>query len=159
MDSRREILRVSLLKSAIFRLFPVGTEDGTKSASILLMPEEVPILLVDDDPSIRKLCHRMLSRMNIPVVECTRGDEAVNAINGPDPFRAVLLDLNLPDASGIDLFHQFKTQRPDLRVILFTGSSPVLKEEGLVFLKKPFTKATLVTALTEAGVLTDAAAE
>lgn len=119
------------------------------------MPDDLPILLVDDDASIRKLCARMLSRLKIPVVQCARGDEAVKEINSSQNFRGVLLDLNLPDASGLDLFHQFRGLRPQLGVILFTGSNHPQKEDGLFYLKKPFTPQSLKAALVESGALID----
>ncbi len=116
------------------------------------MSDENPILLVDDDPSIRKLCSRLLTRMNLKVVECGLGKEALDAIQGPTSFQTVFLDITLPDISGTDLYVEFRKLHPDLPIILFTGGSPPIQEPGMIYLKKPFTRASLSQALQEAGV-------
>ncbi len=60
------------------------------------------ILIVDDEPAIRRLLARALERSDYRVVEAADGREALNAlaIDKPD---LVLLDLGLPDRDGLEL--------------------------------------------------------
>ncbi len=78
------------------------------------------ILLVDDDPTILNLLKRFLVKNGYEVAVATTGHEALQSIRGQD-FSVALLDLRLPDFSGLDLLSHLKGQSPETEVILFTG--------------------------------------
>jgi DNA-binding NtrC family response regulator len=115
------------------------------------------ILIIDDDDAIRRLCNRLLTRMGFGILE------AENAQTGRSQFEQhatnlafVLLDLHLPDGSGEALAGEFNTLQPDLPVVFFSGevSSSKAEAEGPAryLLKKPFTRESLQTMLSEIGV-------
>lgn len=60
------------------------------------------ILVVDDEPAIRRLFHAGLSRAGYAVIEAGTAREALNALAIDKP-EVVLLDLGLPDRDGLEL--------------------------------------------------------
>lgn len=60
------------------------------------------ILVVDDEPAIRRLLHASLTRSGYGVVEAGTAREALNAVQIDKPA-VVLLDLGLPDRDGLEL--------------------------------------------------------
>jgi DNA-binding NtrC family response regulator len=122
------------------------------------MDESPVILLVDDDASIRKLCDRMLQRLGFQLLGAGNGDSSRDLVHRHGATaKAILLDMHLPDISGLDLANEISEDFPDLPVIIFSGSvsnDEVLHQNGFVrhFLKKPFTKQDLVEVLVKSGV-------
>jgi two-component system, OmpR family, KDP operon response regulator KdpE len=66
------------------------------------MSYAVTILVVDDEPAIRRLLHSSLSRANYRIVEAGSAREALTSIQIDKP-EVVLLDLGLPDRDGLEL--------------------------------------------------------
>lgn len=83
------------------------------------MPEG-KILLVDDDPTILSNLSRFLTRQGYEVVAATNGQEAKASLQAGDMSLAIL-DLMLPDISGLELLAFVREKFPDTEVILFTG--------------------------------------
>ena len=82
------------------------------------------ILIVDDEALIRKSLAQILSRKGYEVESAASAAEA-RRLYSPGEFALVLLDLRLPDASGIDLLKEFRAAQPDLLVILMTAYGSV----------------------------------
>jgi len=85
---------------------------------------KVNILLVDDDPQDRRLVEVTLARSNPPMqynVE-TAGtlSEATRRLNNGS-YDVLLLDLNLPDSSGIDTIQQAQDTNSDASIVVLTG--------------------------------------
>lgn len=66
------------------------------------MNPDLTILVVDDEPAIRRLFHAGLARAGYNVVEAGNAREALNALHIDKP-EVVLLDLGLPDRDGLEL--------------------------------------------------------
>jgi DNA-binding NarL/FixJ family response regulator len=80
------------------------------------------ILIVDDHDVVRVGFRQMLSehaRFNVSG-EASSAAEALEALRR-DPFDIVLLDLSLPDGSGIDVLRRIKVRYPDTRVLVLSG--------------------------------------
>lgn len=77
------------------------------------------ILLVDDDPAIRKLCVTALMRLGHEVVPCRNGKEALGQLHAG--FDLVLCDIGLPDINGIDVIRAIKVHAPGLPVIVISA--------------------------------------
>ncbi len=80
------------------------------------MPSSTPstnpekILIVEDDPAIRNLLHRFLSRQqNYQVESAADGTSAMTIFGQFDPD-LVILDLDLPDTNGCDLCREMQEQ-------------------------------------------------
>jgi DNA-binding response OmpR family regulator len=80
------------------------------------------ILLVDDDPAIREMVGRVLSREGYVVLCAANGAEAV-AITEINHVDLVMLDLNMPVQGGWDAFAQITSRDPLVAVIIITARS------------------------------------
>ena len=78
------------------------------------------ILLADDDRQLRETLQEFLAGQGYAVTAAADGHEAMAALQEQE-FALALLDLMLPDCSGLDLLSHIKAHTPDTEVILFTG--------------------------------------
>ncbi|HEX8172472.1 MAG TPA: sigma-54 dependent transcriptional regulator [Thermoanaerobaculia bacterium] len=109
------------------------------------------ILIVDDDPQISAGLAALLSDdWEVRVAETGRAAVVAFGEFSPD---VVLLDVSLPDTTGIDLLHQFKTYSETTAVIMMSGAGTVdrviesMKLGAETFLQKPFDFDTLLATL------------
>src|SRR2546426_12426507 len=111
-----------------------------------LTPElraEIRILIVDDDRTLRESCASVLQYENYQVTTCSRGEEA-RALLKRNKFDIVLLDLYLPEISGMRLLQLCLDAHPDTIVIMMTGNPSVdssleaLRAGAWDYLPKPF---------------------
>ncbi|HYH64981.1 MAG TPA: response regulator [Urbifossiella sp.] len=77
------------------------------------------VLVVEDESSILLLTHLVLERAGYDVIDAADGAAALAAFR--DDVQIVVLDLNLPDCSGWDVFAELRRRRPNLRVVITTG--------------------------------------
>src|SRR5438067_827569 len=109
------------------------------------------ILIVDDDPNIVSGLEALLMD-EWEVRTATTGREARAAFVDFSPD-VVLLDIQLPDASGIDLLHDFKMYSESVAVIMMSGAGTFervvesMKLGAETFLPKPFEYDTLALTL------------
>lgn len=87
------------------------------------MPIE-KILIVDDDRFVRMALSEAVRSWGYSVSEAETIKTAAEAFSAEDP-QIVLLDIDLPDGSGLDLLRQIKEERPDTVVIMITGNVAV----------------------------------
>jgi PAS domain S-box-containing protein len=134
-----------------FRIFlPVTTEKGvapheTPVADPLLQGSET-ILLAEDEPAVRGLVQRTLTKCGYRVIESASGREALERwAAAPGKIDLLLTDMVMPEGiTGSELATRLRGVRPDLKVIYSSGYSLelVAKDcelvEGLNFLPKPY---------------------
>jgi two-component system response regulator AtoC len=82
------------------------------------------VLVVDDDRFVRMALTEALRSWAYTVVEASRIDEARKAFAEEEPA-IVLLDIDLPDGSGLDLLPDIKAESPETVVVMITGSVDV----------------------------------
>jgi two-component system, NtrC family, response regulator AtoC len=82
------------------------------------------ILVVDDDEAIRWTLREALQSWGFAAVDAGTVAEAVKQFK-TDPPAAVLLDIDLPDGSGLDVLREIKHEHPDAIVIMITGNVQV----------------------------------
>src|SRR3974390_1505021 len=80
------------------------------------------LLLVDDDPGVRRMLLRVLEDEGYRVVAAANGIEAVELARQQPPD-LTLLDLNLPANSGWDIFDRLTSDHPAMPVIIITARS------------------------------------
>ena len=95
---------------------PVATRSGFNRS--LRMKKK--ILVVDDDPQIRESLRKVLRAEGYEVVLAADGQEAIEKFNS-ERIDLLLLDLNLPDNSGWDIFGTITSLNPFLPIIIITG--------------------------------------
>ncbi|HET7435102.1 MAG TPA: sigma-54 dependent transcriptional regulator [Thermoanaerobaculia bacterium] len=109
------------------------------------------ILIVDDDPQIAAGLTALLE-LDWDVQTAATGREALVGFAEFSPD-VVLLDVNLPDASGIELLHQMKMYSETVAVIMMSGGGDLqkvvesMKLGAETFLQKPFEYETLQATL------------
>ena len=115
--------------------------DFDSSSTERNLPEGSTLLVVDDDPMVRRSVRRMLELSRITVVEAADGEHAIQVIGRDEAhlFDAVVTDLEMPVVSGAELIAVLQECRPDLSLVAMSGSSelpPDLQE--VPFVHKPF---------------------
>jgi len=98
-------------------LFEPPATDSMKMKPPLL---KETILLVDDDPAIRRTLTRLLNGEGYDVLAAGTGSDAIQFAKQVN-FDLVLLDLNMPGMDGWDTFEQLTQKDPLLRVIIITA--------------------------------------
>ncbi|MDX1941544.1 MAG: response regulator, partial [Saprospiraceae bacterium] len=79
-----------------------------------------PILIIDDEETLRKLLVRMISLEGYMVSDVANGKSALNLLE-KEEFYVVLSDIKLPDISGVELVKHIKALSPETEVICLTA--------------------------------------
>jgi two-component system KDP operon response regulator KdpE len=79
----------------------------------------IRLLLVDDEPAIRRALRTPLSELGFVIVEASRGEEALLLIQ-QQSFEAVLLDINMPGLGGMKTLARLRTMAPRLPILMLT---------------------------------------
>jgi two-component system, OmpR family, KDP operon response regulator KdpE len=79
----------------------------------------IRVLVVDDEPAIRRALRPPLLELGFQVSEASRGEEALQALRAA-PYDAVLLDINMPGIGGIETLRRIRTFAPRLPVLMLT---------------------------------------
>jgi PAS domain S-box-containing protein len=115
------------------------------------------VLLVDDDPLVRRSQRRVLQSLGYQVTEATDGQEALDKLRAaPGAFDLVVTDLTMPRLSGVDLARALLAEQPAARVVLCTGFSDAVDDGRAAalgikaLLQKPTDRATLAATLRRA---------
>lgn len=100
------------------------------------------ILVVDDDPAIRNLIHRFLSQKNYQIESAGDGKTAISIFEQFNPD-LVILDVNLPDATGYSLCKEMQSRTNVFVLLLTSRTDPKDKVTGFEggaddYLTKPF---------------------
>jgi two-component system, OmpR family, KDP operon response regulator KdpE len=77
------------------------------------------VLVVDDEPALRKTLRTSLTASGFSVEEARSGEEALGAVQ-QHLFDLVLLDINMPGAGGIDACRRIRTFAPQIGIIMVT---------------------------------------
>ncbi len=105
--------------------------------------EQETILIVDDEQSIRRLLSRKLSSDGFSCQEASDADQAIELIN-KGSVELVLLDINMPGKSGVELLSEIEAHHPDIAVIMVTGVTDIstavncIRAGAYSYLTKPF---------------------
>jgi signal transduction histidine kinase len=125
---------------------------GDKAA---VVSKEGYILVVDDDPNVRKSLVAVLTRAGYSADATGTGQAALQKARS-DPPLAVLLDVRLPDTEGIDLIEPLRAIHPGTAVLLITAyaslsiATSALHKGASGFIAKPFAIDEVLTRLSEA---------
>ncbi|MBN8611812.1 MAG: response regulator [Deltaproteobacteria bacterium] len=118
----------------------------TQSVRPPASPSAGTILVVDDEPIVRKTAVRLLARLGYETLVAADGDEALAIVSAhAGRIDAVLCDLAMPTRSGHEVVADLRRIRPDLRVLFVSGYSDteLQRTPGTDFLPKPHTRAEL----------------
>ena len=140
-----------------FRIYLPCTADAAPAPAVRdqAMPGGTEhILLVEDDPSVRRLSREVLARLGYSVTEAASGRAGL-ALGSDDTrhFDLALCDVILGDMSGPAVHEALRALRPNVRVLYMSGyaDEAIVKtgvlDEGWPFLQKPFTPRDLAVTI------------
>jgi len=101
------------------------------------------VLVIDDEKNIRALLAKVLAQDQVEVYSAGTGAEGMQMADEHEPD-VVLLDLRLPDTSGLEVLRALKTRHPEAIVIMMTAFGQVesaveaMKSGATDYLEKPF---------------------
>lgn len=109
------------------------------------MPHKVKkrVLVVDDEALIRWTLRERLNALGFEVMEAADASQALDQISH-DGICAALLDLRLPDLSGLEVLKAFRVHHPDCPVWIMTAYGSAAEEQiatdlgACGFVHKPF---------------------
>ncbi len=111
----------------------------------MLEPELPPTLVIDDDDVVRKTCVELLEARGHKTLSAASVGEGLRLFAEHRPA-AVLLDLRLPDGTGIDVLRELQRQAPGTPVVVISGHGSVaeaveaMKVGATDFLEKPVSR-------------------
>jgi two-component system KDP operon response regulator KdpE len=79
----------------------------------------IKILVVDDEPAIRRALRPPLMELGFQVAEASRGEEALQTLRAA-PYDVVLLDMNMPGIGGMETLRRIRAFAPRLPVLMLT---------------------------------------
>jgi two-component system KDP operon response regulator KdpE len=81
--------------------------------------QTIRILVVDDEPAIRRALRPPLVELGFQVAEASRGEEALQALRA-SAHDVVLLDVNMPGIGGIETLRRMRAFAPRLPILMLT---------------------------------------
>jgi hypothetical protein len=113
------------------------------------------ILIVEDEPDVRAMAERILSRSGYSVLSRDRGEDALQVcVEWEQPIDLLLTDVIMPEMLGTELVEAVRAVRPEMKVVYMSGySHEVLAPKALLgnghsaFIEKPFSSADLLQAV------------
>jgi PAS domain S-box-containing protein len=109
------------------------------------------ILLVEDEPSVRKLAHSVLKANGYDALVAGNAEEALSKAHAHEgSIDLILTDIVMPGMDGQALAAQLSSERPGIHMVFMSGYSDhailerVLSMPGSAFLQKPFTPSELL---------------
>jgi len=116
------------------------------------------VLVVDDDPAMRRTCGRVLALEGWGVVEADSGGAALETIaTAKAMFDCVLSDVNMPGLDGFALVAKVREIDDDIPVLLMTGDPSLdgavkaIESGAVSYITKPFASEALAAAVARAA--------
>jgi len=112
----------------------------------------IRILVVDDEPAIRRALRPPLMELGFTVVEASRGEEALQQLRA-SAFDVVLLDSNMPGIGGIETLRRIRLFAPRLPVLMVTVRDgeeekvQALEQGADDYVTKPFSTRELIARI------------
>jgi len=78
------------------------------------------VLVVDDDPAVRKSIDRVLTGKGYAVITAENGEEALRKLN-EEKYDLIYTDIRMPGMSGLEVAEQVKARKPWTPVVIITG--------------------------------------
>jgi len=149
-------------RGTTFRIYLPGVEVAPAPAVKREEPQALPrgtetILLVEDEPSLRKLAMTILRNLGYNVLTADNGIEALRVAdeNQDAKIGLLLTDVVMPKLGGKALADGIHEKYPDVKVLFSSGWTADtivhqgILDEGLAFLAKPYTPSTLARKVRE----------
>jgi PAS domain S-box-containing protein len=134
----------------------VGAHSSRKPSSgtfVARLSRAATVLVVDDEQRIRRMIRRVLEAFGCRVIEGADREQGQLLISAhADSIDLAILDVNLPQGKGTELFSQLRARRPRVPVLFSSGFEQPDVARGddptVLFLAKPYRSQTLVEHVT-----------
>jgi len=133
---------------------PEGSASGTASPEGAVAGGTETILIVEDEPQVRQVAVRSLTRLGYRTLEASTAAEALEVVAAyGDDLALVLTDIVMPGAmTGFELAARLGELKPALKILFSSGysagaSGDVALEEGVNFISKPYSPSRLARAV------------
>jgi len=128
----------------------IKIEDDTSLHSVDLQDSgEFKLLVVDDDSSILSALRRVFIDTNYRLLFALSADKALELLS-QNNVHAALIDLKMPDMSGLELLKKIKNRHPSVMMIMLTAHGTIsdavnaIKNGAIDFIEKPCVPAQLL---------------
>jgi len=137
---------------------PVHQEDTTASkARKAPKPKENElwgsgtVLLVEDEPMVRSVAERALTRHGYTVITADNGEQALELLGGDNEIALLISDVVMPVMDGPTMVREARKTHPDLKILFMSGYAEEqlrnsIDLDGVAFLPKPFSVQELAEA-------------
>jgi CheY-like chemotaxis protein len=109
------------------------------------------VLVIDDDPMVRKIMVRMLKRIGYEVVSEESGEKGIECLTESDgKFHVVIVDMEMPGKNGLAVGKIIRERWSHLPLVLSSGYSQDLIQDGGpfdAFIQKPYTLTSMATTV------------
>ena len=114
------------------------------------------VMIVDDDPDIRKVVTFVLTKAGYRVVEASDGEAALARMKssaGAENIATVICDLQMPNLNGAEVIAHLRTHYPTIPYVIMTADpnfllNEILAKQGVCdYLLKPISKEKLLGAV------------
>src|SRR5438270_5297732 len=110
-----------------------------------MLPEKKQVLIVDDEPNLRKILSAQLTRDGYDVMIAEDGEQGLSMLK-EHHIDMVITDLKMPKVDGMTLLKEALREDPELPIVMITAHGTVdtaveaLKSGAFDYLTKPFDK-------------------
>ncbi len=119
------------------------------------MTNETPIFVVDDDDAVRESLKALLETEGLSVETYASGQEFLDAYD-PPRRGCLLLDVRMPDMTGLELQQKLAARPHELSIIIITGHGDVpmavkaMRAGAVDFIEKPYSDETILESVNDA---------
>lgn len=137
------------------RATQAGQTGGAASSPAVPIRGTQTILVVEDDPAVRQLTHRMLAKLGYDVIVAEGGHDAIRLAAERETIHLLLTDVIMPGISGREVFVRVSVLHQGIKVLYMSGyTADVIAHHGILdpgirLLQKPFTGQSLAEKVSE----------
>ena len=117
------------------------------------------VLVVDDEPDVRKVIRMTLEKSGYHVIEAEDGDQAIKALNHGENailVDTIITDIRMPKINGVEAITYFQKEYPSMPLVVLTGypdldmATSFMRQGVVDYLVKPVEKEKLKATVAKA---------
>lgn len=126
-------------------------ESGSEQDEVPLAHGGELVLLVEDDPNVRRVVRQQLIDLGYPVIEAENANQALEMIGQIPDIALMISDVIMPGGiNGQQLAARVLAGRPEMRIVLMSGfTEEFINDAALPVLSKPFVRQDLARAISQ----------